>query len=279
VRAAAAALLLAGCTTSVSTLQTARVLDPRQVQITAALEGSLHSAALAEPLEAADRLADELDRAEETGETISEALEREAIEAALGLTLFTPSVAPVFIGRVGVGHGAEVGLRYTGALVGAEGKVQLARAEPESGVDLALFGGAAHHLDTGSSFASGLFDLLSTIDVADYARNDLHLGLILGRDFGRWLSLYTSARYMASFWSLRTDFGDIATESGVEDLDLDGTIHALGGAGGLFVGYAHVFVNLELTVMRVWFAPEVLGETRDLDGWAVAPSFGLTLRF
>jgi hypothetical protein len=93
-------LLLAGCTTSMSTLQTARVLDRGQLQFTAALEGSLHSAALAEPLEAADRLAEDLQRAEDTGEVISEAVEREAIEAALALTLFTPSVSPVFVGRV-----------------------------------------------------------------------------------------------------------------------------------------------------------------------------------
>jgi len=272
-------LTCAGCATSVSTLQTARVLKPGQIQVTGALEGSVHTSAVSEALDAVGSLEGELRAAESGDIAISESTQREAIEAAVALVLFTPSLQPVAVARVGLFEKAEGGLRYTGSLLRLEGKYQIAAADPSGGVDLALMGAWGHHLGVGPSFAESAFDLLDYVDLGDYRRDDAHLGLIVSRDYGDWLSLYGAARLMASFYALDATLKRVETETGAPKSSLDGAFFSAGLAGGLFVGYRYVFLNAELTVMRTWFSPEVVGREVALGGYVIAPTGGVTLRF
>lgn len=269
--------LAAGCATSVSTQQTARTLAPGHVQVSAAGSIPVHTSAVAKVLDTAGSLGDRFERAEETGEAVSEAEQREAFETGLALLLFTPGVSTEFMGRVGVADKLDVGLRYAGSLMKVDGKWQVAGAPGETEVALNL--GYAYHFGFGASALESAYTLLEYTGLSDYSRHDLDAGVIASRAWGDWLELYCAGRTIVSFIGLDGDIEKVETTLAAGSSDLDSRIVYAGATAGLMVGYKYLFVNAELTVMKVIFEPQIMGEARDLGGWLVSPLLGLSGRF
>lgn len=276
--AALTMLLSSACTTSMTSLQTARTMRPGQVQLTAGASVPISSAAVGETIDAAGLAADRLADAEGRDAPISEAEQRQALETSLALLLFTPGVTTELAGRVGVVDGLDLGLKWAGPLLQADAKYQLLR-QGEHGVDLAVQGSYGYHLGYGASIASSVYPLLDFVRLGDYAQHDLGVGVLLSGEWDDVFGAYLAARYVAAFTSVDADIERVEVASGLPRSELSSTIHHVGGTAGIMLGYKYVYAVAELTVAGVVFDPVILGERRDLGGVIVTPALGLLARF
>jgi len=276
--ALALATSLTACTTSLTTLQTAKTMRPGQVQVTVAASVPISSAAVGETIDAAEAVAGRLADAEGRDQPITEAEARQALETGLAVTLFTPGVSPELAARVGVLDGLDVGVKWAGALLAVDAKYQLLR-QPEHGLDLAVMGAYGYHLGYGASVASAVYPVLDFVRLGDYAQHDLSAGFVLSGEWDDVFGAYLAGRYTAGFVSLDADLERVEVATGLGSTDLSSTLHVVGGTVGVMVGYKYVYAVAELSVAGVIYEPEVLGERRDLGGVVVAPALGLLVRF
>jgi hypothetical protein len=271
-------LFASACTTSLTQGQTARALAPGKVEL--ALSGSIPVSTrfASEVADVARASAARLQDADNADRPLTEQEQREALEAGLALALFHPAVVTELGGRVGIVDRFDVGLKYAGTLLKADGKYQFATSD-DGGPDLAVALGLTHHLGYGASVLEPAYALLDFVSLSDYSRHDVELSLLASGEWDEIIALYGGIRYMASFISLDADIERVETASGIPHSSLSSTFHYAGVTGGLRVGYKYLYATLELTVMRVFAKPVVFGETRDLGGFIVSPSFGLLARF
>ncbi len=274
--AALLALALSACSTSLTAMHSARVLDAGQTQFTGALAVPIATSAIEGAIDLGDAAVDEAQAAAAADTPLAEDDQRDLTTAALALALFQPALVPELVARVGVGYDLDLGLRLSGQLVKADAQWQLWAGEDRSAASLTL--GLAHHFGPGASALEPLFKVLEFVKLDDFSRLDLDLALMTSAEFDDWLIFYGGARYLASFITLDANIPDIETAADVEIIKIDNTIHHVGLTGGLMLGYKFIFLNLELTAVQALFKPDVLGEPRDLDGLILVPSLGLTLR-
>jgi len=260
-----------------TSFQSGKALDSGQVQATGALTLPLASSAVAGVIDLGDAALQSAQAAADLGDPIDEEDQRELVTSALAIALFQPAVVPELAARVGIGFDVDLGLRFNGQLVKGDAKLTLPVDLGEGGA-LGVSAGLGHHLGIGSSSLETFFDVLGFVELGDFSRQDLDLGLIASKNFGDTLIVYGSLRYIVSFISLDANIEDVETISGIDIVEVENNLHHIGATGGLFLGYKYVFLNLELTVVQVFFKPEILGEEQDLDGLIVAPSLGLTIR-
>lgn len=267
---------LPGCTASVAQLQTARVLDKGHFEVTAGASLVIPTQLVSAIADTAKLASKRIDEAEAAGRALSEEEHKQAFETALTLVLFYPSVTPELAVRYGVIDDLDVGLRYASTLVDVDARYQLLRGE-SAGLDVALTAGYGHHLETGPSMLTTVFDLLEKVDIAGYSRKDIDFGVVVGSQVASWLHLYGAGRYMISLTNVEGRLQEAEAAAGFDaKTDLDGTIHQFGGTAGLRAGYKYIWFGLELTVLRSLFRPMIFGAERNLDGWTVAPTFSLT---
>ncbi|MCA9549182.1 MAG: hypothetical protein KC933_04045 [Myxococcales bacterium] len=271
-------LLGSACSTSMTSLQTARTMRPGQVQLTAGASVPISSAAVGETIDAAEAIAGRLSDAEARDAPITEAEQRQALETSLALLLFTPGVTTELAGRVGVVDGLDLGFKWAGPLLQVDGKYQLLR-QAEHGVDLAVQGSYGYHLGYGASVASSIYPVLDFVQLGDYSQHDLGAGVLLSGEWDDIFGAYLAVRYVASLTSLDADIERVEVATGLAHTEISNTIHHVGGTAGLMVGYKYIYAVAELTVAGVIFDPVVLGERRDLGGVIVTPAIGLLTRF
>jgi hypothetical protein len=195
----------------------------------------------------------------------------------MSLVLFSPMPTTELALRVGMGEDVDMGLRYAGSLIKLDAKKQLIDGDP--GLDLALDLGYSYHLGIGASWASRAYDVVDLVGLGEYSRHDLDGAVIVGRDFGQWLSIYGATRYMASFISLDSDITTVETGAGTGRTSIDNTMHLFGGSFGSMIGYRYLFLTSELTIMKVIFEPTLVGQQLDLSGVVYTPTLGLTARY
>ena len=178
------------------------------------------------------------------------------------------------MGRVGLTEDLEAGLRWSSALWKGDLKYRL--GAPEAKTQYAIMGGVAHHTGYAASALSSLYDILDYVELGDYSRTDADLALIISREWGEWFKLYGAARYLISWISIDADLGEIESMAELPPTDLNTRMHMYGLTGGLMLGYRYLFLNLEMSVLRMNYAPKILGEERDLSGYQVTPTWGLS---
>ncbi len=278
-RLLAVALLSGGCATSLTTMQTARTLDPGQVQVAASASLPVATSLVGEVVDTGAAVADRLSDAARRGEPITVEEERQAFETALALTLFQPGAYTELMARYGVVEDVDVGLRWGGFLLKADGKWRFHR---ERELQLAVQGGYTLHLSPAPSYASAAVELLEFVGLGDYSRHDLDVAVLASYELGEeseYGGLFAGAKYLVGFLSLDPRIRDVEVIAGAPTTELDPTLQMAGGVFGLNVGYRWVFLHLELAVLRVFFSPVILGDERDLSGFVVSPAAGLSARF
>ena len=270
-------LLLWGCATSTSTLQSARTLKPKEVQLTVAASVPVATVVVGELIDSADLAYDRLKSAEDASRPVTESELRQSLEASTALVLFSPSLFWEVVGRVGIFDRFDAGLRISHSLVKAEAKFQFLRIKDS--VDASIFMGYAYHFGVGPSMAESFYSIFEYVGLGDYSRHDLDVGLLFGREWGRWLSLYGGPRYMISFVSIDPDISKVNTVAGLPETQISSQIHHVGAVGGLMIGYKYVYLQAELTLLWAVFEPTILGQRMDLGGMVIAPTLGVTARF
>lgn len=272
-------VLLLGCATSSTTLQSARTLEPKEIQITTAVSVPISTRVVGAIIDTAEATAKEIKEAANDNQELTMAEAQKGVESAAALILFTPSTYPEALFRIGIVDRFDAGLKLSYSLIKPELKFQYLRIK--DGIDASVFMGYAYHFDVGPSIASKVYDIFDSLKLVDYSRHDLDFGLLFGREWKDIVSLYWGLRYLLSFINVDFGFEKIKYIDGeaIPDLKVHELMHNAGAVVGVMAGYKYVFVNVELTLLYCIFKPEIIEKEMDLSGMIISPTLGITARF
>jgi hypothetical protein len=282
-----------GCATSLSSLQTAKTLDPGEVRVSVGAGVYVPAGRIAETVGDGVTLAKRGVEAAVKQEplTWSNEDEQKLLTAGIALAAFPPSAQFEVMARVGLVPNLEAGLKYSSNALRLDAKYRLASSsfadgEPDApprrvgqSSDLAFGVGVSRYFFSGPVFA-----LLDYVKLSDFDRWDVDATLYLSQDFNRYIGLYGAPKYVFS----RTSFDEhlvrisrVATEVIREDVSLPGVayVHFVGGTFGLRASVWKISLFLEATVGHTFSQVTVLGETRDLGGLTLYPAAGLAITF
>lgn len=274
------ALASTGCASSVHQLQRAKALDKWQVEVVVGsalpIATNLYDAAL----DAIDTLEPRVKAANSGGSALTAAEARSLVRSSLTIVLFSPLPTTELSGRLGLGHGFDVGLRKSGPRTQLDGKWQALNAQ-KHGFDGALSLAVGRHSDPAASVLSSVSDIFDKLSLLDYSRTDLTVAALFSRDFGEVFAVTGALFWTRSWISVESKIDEALVQVGVQTSDLinAGPFQQIGGVAGLRVGYRYVWLTFELAVARIGFAPTILAQRVDLDGWLVSPALGLVGRF
>jgi hypothetical protein len=274
-------IFLTGCTSAISTTQSAETLKPGQFQVSAATNVAIP----------ASRVIDAYDKAKTLGKKLladsnyqpTEQEKQDYLSAAIGLALSAPGIAPDFMARYGVADNVDVGLRYSTTGLHGDVKLQFLDAAGWHG---AVSLGFQHHIYSGI-----IFDLLEYIDVKDFSRNDIELPVLFGRSFG-YRGLRRSAgdaNVSGVKMSGRIWFGPkyilSRTKIDAKLTNIDASLQTsenfsyLGGTLGGAVGISGLEAFVEVTTMYLDAKATILDQRRQLGGIVVMPTIGVQAAF
>lgn len=274
---------VAGCSTTLSTLQPAEPMRPGHVQADAALDVVVPASRIVGAVAVAGGLGARFVSDPHYEPTTEDA--RRALAAAIGLGLSAPGVNLDVMLRVGIVRDLDVGLRWSGLAAHADAKYRFLATRPPSveeerraamrpgdGPDPGFQG--AISVGVSRAFYGGfVFDALDFLDVADYSRWNLEVPVIFGGRLGEFGHAWFGPKYVLSRYALDASLKNVGIVP-----ESSGIIHHVGAFGGFAVGYRYAFVFVELSAAWMFADPEILGRKTDLGGLVVAPSGGLMLR-
>lgn len=280
-------LAAAGCAPTLSTLQSARTLEPGQVQVTGGLGFFIPAGPLLNVGEQGWRQGQVVARALQEGQpyALSEQDQQALLTAGIALAVAPPGSSQELMGRVGLTHGLEAGVRLSTTSVRVDGKLRLLHwSDPDSvpesqrrSVDVALGLAGSRHL-----FRSPVFDLLEVVRMDDFSRYDLEVPLYLSAEWGGIFKLYGAPKYV--YGRTELDQRLVATSNQGQaltgfDVALPSQVdsHFFGASAGLAVGYKVVHLYAEITGGYTLCRPFVLGQVRDLGGPTFFPAVGLVV--
>jgi hypothetical protein len=262
----------AGCSTALSTMQSAETLPARKWHVGVGMDVAVPVSRIADALQAAYHVEEKV-RAEGTNYTPTDEDRREYTDAIIGLALSAPGTGVDVMVRRGLGAQVDVGARYTTTGLHADVKWQFLGSNrvdaAADGWNGALSVGYGYH-----SFDGLLFDVLELVQVDDFSRHDLEVPLIFGRRFGRFGRTWFGPKLIAAKVHV-----DAQLQRLDATLDTDAWITYVGGFAGIAGGYRGFEAFVELTVMDLRAKPTILGEKRDLGGIVVMPAAGVVARF
>ena len=288
------ALLPAGCAAPLALHQQGRVVRQGDLRLGGAVGLGLSTSAL-----------DLLEAADEARKGFAAAVESAGCQGADGsavdcvpldeyrpfvraglVALVASPVVPYWAAeaRYGLAERLDAGVRYTVGTVRADAAFQLfGPTDGSPGASATLGLAWTHHLA-----ALPVPDVLESVSLDDFGREDFDVPLVVGYKVGEWALLAAGVRYLASRWriDLRPDVppwvqatggpaGDRVLLDGLPDTDEAGWVHHLGGMVAAYVGYEHVYVGAELTVTGYAFEARVLGESFDERGLTLFPSLAV----
>ena len=218
---------------------------------------------------------------------LSEESQQQLLSAGVALLVAPPGINPELMVRVGVADRVDVGLRYSGISLRADGKVLLFHGGREEGgrmeagqrsYDVALGLGVARYF-----FSSPVLDVLEVVQMNDFSRYDIEVPLYVSADFGDIFKLYGAPKYVYSHTRLDQQLVDYSRQGAPVtgfDVTLPATVnsHFVGSTVGLSLGYRYVYLFAELTGGYVICNPTLFGAERKLGGVTFFPSFGLAIR-
>lgn len=259
-----------GCATSLSTFQPAHVAAKGSFSAEAGLDLSAPLGTIGKTIDGAKTLASAARSRE-----LTPAEKQQLFDAGANLALNPP----LFVEHVGITYSPfehwELGVRYAAQAWRLGLRRQLMRQEVH-GVDLTIGAGVQHF-----SFDLPIGDIIDVLEVDEYVRWNIDVPILFGThsDYYR---LWGGPRLVMSQFSTRIALHLPATQNMAamtEQATVDGWGTYVGAQGGVAIGYRHLFVGVELTVVRMISAAHLtaLGNARDVDlgGWVIYPGLAL----
>jgi hypothetical protein len=269
-----ALLLAAGCAPTLSGFQPAHVAP--QGHVTAELGGdvSAPTGTIIRTIDAAETLA----RAARS-HSLSDSERRQVVEAGANLAIDPPAVV-MHVGLTYVPLTSwEVGLRYSYGSWRVGLRRQLLTQE-RHGLDLTAGLGVSRF-----SYEFPVHDLIDVLRLDDFTRWSLDIPLLVGKH-ATWYRWWAGPRLLFSRYDSALTLSLPATGStGVEVVaaSVTGNATFVGGQGGVALGYAHLFLGFELTIVRLISHAhlELAGQRQDADlgGLIVYPGVALMGEF
>jgi hypothetical protein len=271
-RGMALALFGAGCAPSLATLQPAHVAPAGHLQATAAMEIGVPTGTVARVVDTGR------DLATMDPDQLSDAERVQLFEAGVTVAASPPAFGPHFALAYTLVDRLEVGLRYAGEGWRLGGRYQILRRSEAAPVDLVLGVGVAR-----SAKQIPVDDIIPVVKVDDFTRWTVDVPLLVGTS-SSWFRVWGGPKVALS----RYDVALRLALAGVDPVlaSFDGKALYFGGVGGLALGYRHLFLAAELTLL--WLsgsatmnAPNLMiaGRSVEMDGLVVYPSFGLIGEF
>jgi hypothetical protein len=272
--ALAFALGSSACGTTISTLQPAEPMRPGHVQAQGAFNVNVPASRI---IDAVDSVATLTDRyASDPNYKPTDAEQKEALAAGVGLGLSSPGVNPDLMLRVGIFKNFDAGIRWSALNVHLDGKYRFLQTKvtPDDDPDADPGFQGAVSLGISKTLYSGfVFDALEFLHIDDYSRWNLEVPVIFGSRLGNFGHAWFGPKYIYSHYSVDASLKNVGIVS-----ETSGSIHHIGAFGGAGLGYKYVFVFLELTIANMFAKPEIFGQKTDLGGIVVVPALGLMLR-
>ena len=275
---ALAAGLSTGCATSLTNGSPAKTYEAGKGQASVSYQFDIHTQAF-EGVYRAGRSAVRAIEGVEEGEEITEEMLRNLLDAALLWQLFPLGGTPEVMGRVGLYdgflEGVDLGFRYNGNVIKGDLRLQVWESEDEAHAVSFQLGYGRHKALVPT--------LLEWVDLGQWTRQDFDVQAAWGFERGDWAKVYVAPRYLYSAISAELRLGEYVRERLPEEYQryepsqyLEATgLHYAGLNMGAMFGYKWIYANVELSMFRVLFRPNVLGSYRDYDGWALVPTGGL----
>jgi hypothetical protein len=269
--AAMIAMAGAGCSTALSTVQTAETLPRGKWHVGAGMDVGVPVSRIADALSAAADIEEKV-RDQGTNYMPTDEDRQQYADAMIGLALSAPGAGVDLMLRYGLGAHLDLGVRYTTTGFHGDVKWQFlgSNAADVYGWSGAVSLGYANH-----SFSGLVFDVLELVKIDDFSRHDFEVPLILGKRFGRFGRTWFGPKFIAAKVHIDATLAKLSDEP----LDTDGWIYYVGGFAGVSAGYKGIEAYVELTAMNMVAKPTIFGRERDLGGLVVMPSFGIMARF
>ena len=292
--ACAALLLLCGCSTNLSSLQTARTLYPGQVRSHFGAGVYVPAGQLGNAVGAGVDVAKQGVTAAVAEEpfVMEEKTKQQLITSGIALAVMPPSTMYETGVRVGLVNNLDVGFRYSINSVRLDAKWRPfhwgdddSRASPAArSRDLAIGFGVSRYI-----FTSPLVEALDTVKLGNFDRWDFEFPLYASVDFNPYFGIYLNPKYVFSRTTLDEELvaisevvngavdGRCCGEAIALDTRLPARVdmHFWGATAGIKAGHPKVYGFLELTVGYAKAETVLLGEKRELGGLMLQPNLGV----
>jgi hypothetical protein len=292
--AACAVLALCGCSTNLSSLQTARTLYPGQVRSHFGAGVYVPAGQLGNAASAGVDLARQGITAAVLQEQFvaEEGTKQQLLTSGIALAVMPPSAMYETGVRVGLVENLDVGFRYSINSIRADVKWRPfhwgdedTRANPAArSRDLAIGFGISRYI-----FTSPLVEALDYVKLGDFDRWDFEFPIYASVDLNPYFGLYLNPKYVFSHTTLDEELVAISeVVNGVAQGQCCGEVIALdtrlpravdmhfwGATVGLKAGHPKVYGFLELTVGYARAEAFLLGQKRELGGLMLQPNLGV----
>lgn len=285
-----ALVVSAGCATNLSSLQTAKTLNPGQVRVTGGLGGYIPVGQIATNTANGIKLGTRMAAANiRDGSYILTADDKETIgTGTIAMAMFPPSSVYEINGRVGIFRNFDAGFRYSVSSIRGDLKLRLHHAGDAEGwdeprgrsYDVAIGVGVSKYmLNSPIEGAFGGFKL------DDFNRWDLEVPVYFNADWNSHIGVYFVPKFLYSRTTLRQtqlakpcECAEGGTQPEVSSrAEIDMMFY--GATLGLRFGGWRVSGMLELTVGNTEANPVLFGKKRSLGGATIQPNVGLAVTF
>lgn len=276
-----ATLGAAGCSTSLTTMTTARAYEPGEIQVSAVMQANVNTAPFSSLVESARSAEEEFNK--DSDEPISEESFRQWLDNVLLLGLFRPTFGPELMIRAGVTdkvlEGLELGFRTDFSLYKGDAKLQLWSGD-EGRMAVSVMLGFAYH--------SGLVSApIEYITLTEFGRKDYDLQILWGWEPNDFFKVTAAPHFILSSISAESKLPDYITERLPEEVNQynpnslfkDEWMFYGGLNTTVMLGYKYAYLALDLGVFGLYFKPTVVGKERDYSGVAVAISAGPSFHY
>ncbi len=280
----------AGCATNLSSLQTAKTLNPGQVRITGGFGGHIPAGQLlnsaAEGLKIGAKAA--ATNADTGKPYVLTADDKEIIgTAAIAQAMFPASPVFEINGRVGIIRNFDLGFRYSMNSIRGDAKLRVHHSgdaeewdEPRGrSYDVAI-GVAVSKYMLGNSI-EGAF---GGVRLDEFNRWDLEVPVYFNADWNSHIGVYFVPKFLYSRTTMRQTFlakPCECSEGTVPEVVTQAKVDMMfyGATMGLRFGGWRVSGLLELTVGNTEASPVLFGKKRTLGGATIQPNVGLAVTF
>lgn len=267
---------LSACAATLSTFQPAHVPETGHVGAEVGWDVSAPLGTISRVFDAAETLSTAANQ-----KTLTQAERFQLVEAGANLALVPPGVV-MHAGLAFVPTARlEVGLRWSTGTWRLGARYQLLDQE-KNGIDLTAGLGVSRFK---YSFPIDISSLEKVVKLDDFVRWSIDFPLLIGTH-GTWYRLWTGPRILLSRFDTAIGLALPATANTPAEMvmaSVDGTAAFVGGQGGVALGYKHLFVVFELTIVQLISTGHLTlaGQRQDVDlgGLVIYPGIGLMGEF
>jgi len=263
-----------GCAPALSSFQPAHVGKKGTIAVATGVDLSAPTGSIGKIIDTADTLSDTAGQRE-----LTEAERDQMIDAGITVALAPPAPVTHFGATYVPATDWEVGLRYASGGWRLGIRRQLLK-QAEHGIDLTIGLGASRF-----AYSFPVDDLFGILKLDDFKRYTIDVPVAIGqsKDFYRW---WAGPRFLVDSYGTQLTFTQPPVGNTPESQTLasvDGTSIFAGGQAGVAVGYKHLYVAFEMTVVKLFSTAQiaVLDSKRDVDigGTIIYPGVALMGNF